>query len=111
MLSRHHWSLEVLRQHVWKENDAFKGRIYTDEEEREAALNFLKNRYVPPEEPFTEVVSKAKKKNMKKGIHVHNTRSRGQISVVTLVISFCSVCFLLFRFLPYLFSVFFVDFA
>jgi hypothetical protein len=69
--------LEILRQHVWKENDVFKGRIYTDEEEREAALNFLKNRYVPPEEPFTEVVSKAKKKNMKKGIHVHNTRSRG----------------------------------
>jgi hypothetical protein len=70
--------LEILRQHVWKENDAFKDMIYTDEEEREAALNFLKNRSVPPEEPFTEVVSKAKKKNMQKGIHVHNTRNRGR---------------------------------
>ncbi|KAK2417435.1 hypothetical protein QL285_039734 [Trifolium repens] len=70
--------LEILRQHVWKENDAFKDKTYTDEEETEAALNFLKNRYVPPEEPFTEVVSKAKKKNMQKGMHLHNTRSRGR---------------------------------
>ncbi|WJX90063.1 hypothetical protein P8452_72000 [Trifolium repens] len=68
--------LEILRQHDWKENDAFKDKTYTDEEEREAALNFLKNRYVPPEEPFTEVVSKPKK-NMQKGVHLHNTRSRG----------------------------------
>jgi hypothetical protein len=45
--------LEILRQHVWKENDAFKDMIYTNEDEREATLNFLKNHYVSPEEPFT----------------------------------------------------------
>ncbi|PNX56776.1 hypothetical protein L195_g050057 [Trifolium pratense] len=71
--------MEILRQHVWKENDAFKDMIYTDEEEREEALNFLKNRSVSSEEPFTDVVSKAKKKNMRKGILVHNTRSRGRV--------------------------------
>jgi hypothetical protein len=61
----------------WKDNEAsdIGHRVYTDEEENAAALNYLKNRSAASEEPFTEVVSKATKK---KGIHVHNTRSSGR---------------------------------
>ena len=50
-------------------------RVYTDEEEREAAINYLKNRSV--EEPFIEV-SKSKKKSVQKHFQVHNTRSKGR---------------------------------
>ncbi|MCI60135.1 hypothetical protein A2U01_0081390, partial [Trifolium medium] len=32
-------------------------------------MNFLKNREASKEEPFTDVVSKAKKKNLQKGFH------------------------------------------
>ncbi|MCI41719.1 hypothetical protein A2U01_0062953 [Trifolium medium] len=65
-------------QQYWKNNDGSDiGHIvYTDEEETEAALNFLKNREASREEPFTDVVSKAKKKNLQKGFLVRNTRSR-----------------------------------
>jgi hypothetical protein len=52
--------------------------VYTDEEENAAAINYLKNRPAAMEEPFTEVVSKTKKKNSHKGVNVHNTRARGK---------------------------------
>jgi len=73
--------LEILRQYVWKGNKAtYTGpRVYTDEKERAIAINYLRNRAAATEEPFTEVVSKAKKKNLKKGFQVHNTRSRGRL--------------------------------
>ncbi|MCI75254.1 DUF4283 domain protein, partial [Trifolium medium] len=54
-------------------------RVYTDEEEKAAAINFLKNREAAREEPFTEVVSKTKKNNLQKGFQVRNTRSRGRM--------------------------------
>jgi hypothetical protein len=62
-------NLEILRQYVWKGNEAtYTGpQVYTDEEERAAAINYLRNRAATTEEPFTEVVSKAGKKNLKKG--------------------------------------------
>ncbi|GAU37091.1 hypothetical protein TSUD_395130, partial [Trifolium subterraneum] len=44
-------------------------KVYTDEEETTAAINYLKNRYAALEEPFT-VVSKAKKKKPQKGFSV-----------------------------------------
>ncbi|KAK2454799.1 hypothetical protein QL285_002324 [Trifolium repens] len=71
--------LAILKQY-WEGKDTgdIGHRVYSDEEEREAAINFLKNRAVTSEEPFTVVVSKAKKKNMQKGFQVHNTRSRGR---------------------------------
>ncbi|WJX27440.1 hypothetical protein P8452_16255 [Trifolium repens] len=71
--------LAILKQY-WEGKDAsdIGHRVYTDEEEREAAINFLKNRDATREEPFTEVVSKAKKKKLQKGFQVHNTRSRGR---------------------------------
>ncbi|PNY08940.1 hypothetical protein L195_g005480 [Trifolium pratense] len=71
----------AILQHYWKENDGsgIGQRVYTDEEERAAAINFLKNREVATEEPFTDVVSKAKKKNLQKGFQVRNTRSRGRM--------------------------------
>jgi hypothetical protein len=71
--------LAILQQY-WEGKDArdIGPKVYTDEEEREAAINFLKNRTAVREEPFTVVVSKAKKKNMQKGFQVHNTRSRGR---------------------------------
>ncbi|MCI60611.1 hypothetical protein A2U01_0081867, partial [Trifolium medium] len=53
--------------------------VYTDEEEKAAAINFFKNREVAREEPFTKVVSKAKKKNLQKGFQVRNTRSRDRM--------------------------------
>jgi hypothetical protein len=64
--------LDILKK--WKDNEAsgIGYRVYTDEEENAAAVNYLKNRSTAREEPFTEVVSKAKKK---KGISVHNIRS------------------------------------
>jgi hypothetical protein len=69
--------LAILKQY-WEFKDAREQRVYTDEEEREAAINFLKSRAATGEVPFTTVVSKAKKKkNMQKGFQVHNTRSRG----------------------------------
>jgi hypothetical protein len=60
--------LTILQQY-WKESDGgdIEHKVYTDEEERAAALNFLKNREAVGEESFTEVVSKAKKKNLQKG--------------------------------------------
>jgi hypothetical protein len=70
--------LEILR--VWKDKEASNicHKVYTDAEEHEAAINYLKNRPPTIEEPFIEVVSKAKKKNIQKGFQVHNTRSRGR---------------------------------
>jgi hypothetical protein len=38
-------------------------KVYIDEEERETAINFLKNRAAASEESFTEIMSKAKKKD------------------------------------------------
>jgi hypothetical protein len=71
--------LEILKQY-WdgKNVREIEHRVYTDEEEREAAINFLNNRAATREESFTVVVSKAKKKSMQKGFQVHNTRSRGR---------------------------------
>jgi hypothetical protein len=71
--------LAILKQY-WEGKDTgdIGHRVYSDEEEREAAINFLKNRAATSEEPFTVVVSKAKKKNMQKGFQVHNTRSKGR---------------------------------
>ncbi|PNX57599.1 pentatricopeptide repeat-containing protein, partial [Trifolium pratense] len=59
--------LEILRN--WKDNEAsdIGHRVYTDEEETAAAINYLKNRSAARGEPFIEVVSKAKKK-IAKGI-------------------------------------------
>ncbi|KAK2418107.1 hypothetical protein QL285_040346 [Trifolium repens] len=70
--------LQILR--VWKDNEAgnIGHKTYTDEEENAAAINYLKNRSAAIEEPFIEVVSKAKKKNPRKGVQVHNTRSSGR---------------------------------
>jgi len=70
--------LEVLRQH-WKGNVDTGSRLYTDEEEIAISVNYLKNRSAASEEPFTEVVSKSKKKKMQKGFQVHNTRSKGRL--------------------------------
>lgn len=60
-----------------KDAGASEPQVYTDEEGREAAINYLKNRSVAIEEPFIEV-SKRKKKNVQKGFQVHNTRSKGR---------------------------------
>ena len=76
--------LEIL-QSVWKGNNIRRigHRVYTDEEENTATINYLKNKFVADsaatEEPFIEVMSKAKKKKVQKGFQVHNTRSRGKI--------------------------------
>jgi hypothetical protein len=72
--------LAILQQY-WKENDCsdIGHKVYTDEEETTEAINFLKNREDSREEPFTEVVSKSKKKNLQKGFQVRNTRSRGRM--------------------------------
>jgi hypothetical protein len=72
--------LAILQQY-WKENDGsdIGHKVYTDEEEIAAAINFLKNREDSREEPFTEVVSKSKKKNLQKGFQVRNTRSKGRM--------------------------------
>jgi len=43
-----------------KDACASEPRVYTDEEERQASINYLKNRFVAEEEPFIEV-SKTKK--------------------------------------------------
>jgi len=53
--------------------------VYNDEEERAAAINYLRNHAATTEEPFTEVLSKARKNNLKKGYPVHNTCSRGRL--------------------------------
>lgn len=69
--------MEILRQHVQKGIDV--GDIvplYTDEEKRAAAVNYLKHRFASME--FTEVVSKATKKKRQKDFQVHNTRSKGR---------------------------------
>jgi hypothetical protein len=73
--------LAILQQY-WKEIDGsdIGHMVYTDEEERAATLNFLKNREAAGEEPFTEVVSKAKKKNLQKDFQVRNTRSRSRMA-------------------------------
>ncbi|KAK2388420.1 hypothetical protein QL285_062107 [Trifolium repens] len=72
--------LAILQQY-WKKNDVSNigHKVYTDEEETAAAINFLKNREDSREDPFTEVVSKSKKKNLQKGFQVRNTRSRGRM--------------------------------
>jgi hypothetical protein len=72
--------LAILQQY-WKENvgSGIGHKVYTDEEETAAAINFLKNREDSREEPFIEVVSKSKKKNLQKGFQVRNTRSRGRM--------------------------------
>jgi len=75
--------MEILRKYACKGNDVAntRPRVYTDEEKIEAAINYLKNRSTTTiEEPFTEVVSKTTKKNLKKDFHVHNTRSKGRLS-------------------------------
>jgi hypothetical protein len=69
--------LPIVKQYLEYKN-AREQRVYTDEEEREAAIKFLKSRVAPGEDPFTVVVSKVKQKNMQKGFQVPNTRSRGR---------------------------------
>ncbi|MCI12370.1 hypothetical protein A2U01_0033474, partial [Trifolium medium] len=49
-------------------------RMYTNEKENAAAINYLKNRAADREEPFTEVVFKGSKKKGKPVI----TRVRGR---------------------------------
>ena len=73
--------MEILSQYVRRVKDATNTpqRVYTDEEERAAAINYLRNRSAATEEPFIEVVSKAMKKNLKKGFYVHNTRSKARL--------------------------------
>ncbi|RHN78996.1 putative transcription factor interactor and regulator CCHC(Zn) family [Medicago truncatula] len=100
--------LEILQKHVWNGSDArgIGPRVYTDEEENAAALNYLKNRGIgstTTEEPFIEVMSKAKKKKVQKGFQIHNTRSRVSycsclfVSILLLLFSFWFVfAFLLF---------------
>lgn len=50
---------------------------------RKKTLQLLKNKFAADsaatEEPFIDVVSKAKKKKVQKGFQVHNTRSTGKI--------------------------------
>jgi hypothetical protein len=81
--------LEILR--VWKDKEAsnISHKVYTDEEENAAAINYLKNRPAAMEEPFTEVVSKAKKKNSHKGVNVHNTRAKKNRFILNLQIFLC----------------------
>lgn len=98
--------LEILQQHVWNGNDArgIGPRVYTDEEENAAALNYLKNRGIgstTTEEPFIEVMSKAKKKKIQKGFQIHNTRSRVSYRSCLVCFSpapsfFLLICFCLF---------------
>ncbi|KEH41829.1 hypothetical protein MtrunA17_Chr1g0176641 [Medicago truncatula] len=61
--------MKILREYVCKGNDVanMRPRVYIDEEEIEVAISYLKNRFTATEEPFTEVVSKTTKKNLKKG--------------------------------------------
>ena len=74
-------NMEVLRHYVRKGNGVTNAgpQVYAYEEEIAAAVRYLRNRSATTEKPFTEVVSKATKKNLKKGFHVHNTRSRGKL--------------------------------
>jgi hypothetical protein len=58
----------------WSDIGNFGHRMYTDEEENAAAINYLKNRATEREEPFTEVVFKGNKKKGKLAI----TRARGR---------------------------------
>ncbi|CAJ2653115.1 unnamed protein product [Trifolium pratense] len=55
--------LAILKQY-WEGKDAsdIGHNVYTDEEERHAATNFLNNRVATREESFTDVESKARKK-------------------------------------------------
>jgi hypothetical protein len=55
--------LSILQQ-CWKGNEDIKHKIYTDEEERVMAINFLNNHATASENSFTKVVSKTKKKNL-----------------------------------------------
>ena len=71
--------LEILRPYLIDKGDgASEPRVYTVEEEREVAINYLKNRSIAIEEPFVEVSKRTKKKNVQKGFQVHNTRSKGR---------------------------------
>jgi len=54
-----------------KDVDASVHQVYTDEEERASAINYLMNHSAAMEEPFNEVVSKKNKKQ--KGFPVHFT--------------------------------------
>jgi hypothetical protein len=49
----------------WEGKDArnIGHTVYIDEEERETTINFLKNPAAASEESFTEIMSKAKKKD------------------------------------------------
>ena len=71
-------NMEIMSQYIRRGKDAINTpqRVYIDEEERVAAINYLRNRSAPTEDPFIEVVSKGTKKNFKKGFYVHNTRYR-----------------------------------
>jgi len=56
--------LEILRQHVWKGNDSriMGPRVYTDEEEIEATIRYLKNCSAIAEEPFIQVCLELRKR-------------------------------------------------
>jgi hypothetical protein len=49
---------EILRQYVWKENEATNigSQVYINEEERVSVINYLINRYAAANELFTKVV-------------------------------------------------------
>jgi hypothetical protein len=82
--------LETLKQY-WdgKNIRDIKHRAYTDEEEREAAINFLNNCGAAREEPFTVVVSKVKKKSMQKRVFRFITPIPG-VGIQIEIVSICS---------------------
>lgn len=72
--------LEILQQHFWNGKHATNigPQPYSDEEEREVAINYLRNRSTVFEEPFIEVESRAtNKKGKQKGFRVHTILALG----------------------------------
>jgi len=72
--------IQILGQQARKGNDAREigPQVYTDEEERVATINYLKNCCAAREELFIEVVSKVNKKNMQ-NFQVINTHFRDRL--------------------------------
>lgn len=98
----------ILRQYACNENDVanMKPRVYTDEEDIEVAISYLKNRSTAIEERFTKMVSKTTKKNLKKGFMFITPALTGLTHELALSLfhfllfffSFWFPCFLSFRF-------------
>jgi len=71
-------------------------RVYTDEEEREAAIRYLKNRSAATEEPFTKVVSRPQKRRSRRVFRfiILDPKAGYQIdSCFLLLFLFLFVCF------------------